>query len=151
MAASQPDELHSVEAEELVRRIELGVSQRLLLLSSSSSNDNNTTKDELALSQFVRDFLDASTIPDFQPPNPGDDSSDNILQIAFDEAVTRFQWQRIRATAQQFSWETYTVPTDAGIDRAAARYGSAVAQRSTIRKEKLLAVLRKDRYPPVGI
>jgi hypothetical protein len=137
MAASQPDELHSVEVEELVRRIELGVNQRLL---SWSSNDN-TTKDEPALlSQHVRDFLDASTIPSFQPPTHGD-SSDNVLQIAFDEAVSRFQWQRIRATAQQFSWETYTVPTDAGIDRAAARYGSAVTKRSTIRKKKLLAVL----------
>jgi hypothetical protein len=146
MAASQPDELNAVEAEELVRRVELGVGQRLLLSSSYGDGSDVDKKDELALSRHVRDFLDASIIPDFHPSDRSD-GSDDALQRAFDDAVTRFQWQRIRATAKQFSWETYTVPTDAGIDRAAARHGSATVKRSTIRKDKLLAVLAQGSLP----
>lgn len=128
MASSQPDELHSVQAEELVHRIQVGVTQRL------------TAQDEkLALSKHAREFYDAENVQNFNLKHAN--AADALLQDAFENAVSRFQLQNTRAAALQFSWDTYTKPTDAGVDRAAAIHGSSAESRNTLPKEKLLALL----------
>lgn len=130
MASSQPNEMHSVQAEELIQRIQVGVTQRL----------TRTVQDErLTLSKYVHEFYDATNVQNYNPDDR--DATDAFLQEAFDDAVSRFQLQCTRAAAQQFSWDVYTKPTDAGIDRAAALYGSSVTNRGTLSKEKLLTVL----------
>ena len=92
----------------------------------------------------VRDFFDASEVPDDELPKLEKLSDIGLQDTSFQDAVTRFRLQLTRAAAEHLrvSWKTLTTVSDADVDRAATQGEQLERQAKTVSLSKIHAVLR---------